>query len=232
MTSHTRYAVYFAPERGSPLALFGAAWLGWDADAGCEVAHPPIPPGVPKTPVAEITATPRKYGFHGTLKPPFRLADSTTRAGLETAIAALAARKPAFEIPALRLARLGWFLALVPGEASAALADLAFDCVRMLDRFRAPLSAAELARRRAAHLTPREEELLARWGYPYVDDAFRFHLTLSGALVPDRLAKAEAALAPLVAPLCAAPLPVREICLFGEASDGHFHILRRFPLAR
>ena len=75
MPVFTRFAVYYAPEPG-PLADFGAAWLGWDATAGSARAHPDIA-GLPR-PVAEITQTPRKYGFHGTVKPPFRLAPGST----------------------------------------------------------------------------------------------------------------------------------------------------------
>ncbi|MEO1612869.1 MAG: DUF1045 domain-containing protein, partial [Pseudomonadota bacterium] len=91
---------------------------------------------------------------------------------------------------------------------------------------------AELAKRRAAGLTPAQEDMLARWGYPYVGPEFRFHLTLSGALPSDIAARVEAALAPLVAPLVDRPMAVREVCLFGEdASDGRFRVIRRFPLA-
>lgn len=229
MTETARCAVYFAPESGGPLAAFGAAWLGWDAEARAPVAHPKIA-GLPMA-IADVTRAPRKYGFHGTLKPPFRLAPGLGRAELEDAVAAFAARWPAFEVPALKPTVFDRFLALAPGAPCAELAALAFACVSGFDRFRAPPSQAELARRRRTPLTPRREALLRRWGYPYVDDEFRFHLTLTGALPPDALAAVAAALAPAVAPLCAAPLPMREICLFEEGDNGRFHIVGRFPLA-
>ena len=62
-----RYAVYYAPQaRG--FAMAAASWLGWDLLAGRTVAQPVLP-----VPLADWTAEPRKYGFQGTLKPPFRL---------------------------------------------------------------------------------------------------------------------------------------------------------------
>lgn len=225
MRACRRYAVYYAPEPG-PFAAFGAAWLGWDAEAGRAVPHP----DVPGLDVAALTRTPRKYGFHGTLKPPFRPTGDVS--ALPGAIDRLARTIPRFAAPPLRLSRIGPFLALVPSAPCPALEALAAACVRSLDAFRAPPAEAELAKRRAAGLSPRQEALLAAWGYPHVLDEFRFHLTLTGALDETACDAAEAALRPLVAPFCAAPMPVTAITLFGEAEDGRFHILRRFPLAR
>ena len=36
-------------------------------------------------------------------------------------------------------------------------------------------------------LTDRQEALLTQWGYPYVMEEFRFHITLTGALDPAHL---------------------------------------------
>ncbi len=224
MTRHTRYAVYYAPPDGSELATFGAAWLGWDAATGQPTAHPDL--GLD---AARLTATPRKYGFHGTLKPPFRLAEGTTEAELSAAVVQVAAAHASFDLP-IRLARLGRFCALVPMGEAAALAALAGDCVQALDRFRAPPTPDELAKRRAGGLTPAQEANLTTWGYPYVLDEFRFHLTLTGAIATEEAAAVEAALADATAHLTAEPMPVREICLFGEAQDGRFRILERHAL--
>ncbi|WP_404817676.1 DUF1045 domain-containing protein [Salipiger thiooxidans] len=226
MQEFTRFAIYYAPEPGA-LADFTAAWLGWDAATGTACSHPEVP-GLPR-PVAEITATPRKYGFHGTLKPPFRLTGS--RAALERDLAALAARLAPAEMPGLALSRLGSFLALTPQGDTAPLSRLAAEVVRGLDAHRAPASEAELARRRKARLSPEHEENLLRWGYPYVMDAFRFHLTLSGRLEPDELEAVAQALEPVLAPLLPTPFCVAELCLFGEDRVGRFHLLHRYALA-
>ncbi|MEO0634837.1 MAG: DUF1045 domain-containing protein, partial [Pseudomonadota bacterium] len=120
----TRYAIYYTPEPGTPLAEFGANWLGWDSAAGAARGHPQVE-GLD---IAQITATPRKYGFHGTIKPPFRLAEGVTPEALDHAVAALARRMTGVTAAPLVLRRLGRFYALVLSEPSEALAALAAAC--------------------------------------------------------------------------------------------------------
>lgn len=227
MTGYQRYAVYLAPKAG-PLAGFAAGWLGWDPACGAKVAHPELP-GLPR-PLAEITETPRKYGFHGTLKPPFALAEGQTEGALRAALADLAARQAPVTLPGLALAPLGRFLALVVQGDAAPLNALAAEVVRGLDRFRAPLTEAEMARRRLSRLSPRQAELLARWGYPYVLDQFRFHMTLTGKLSARDLDATRRVLEPVLAPLLPRPFVVTDLCLFGEAAGGRFHLVERVPL--
>ena len=228
MAVYSRYAVYYVPPKGSALAHFGATWLGWDLDPGTPLPHPDLP-GL-AVPIAEVTATPRRYGFHGTLKPPFRLADNDGGVALRSAVAALAARSPAILGPPLALSPIGRFLALMPSAPFPELDRLAAACVTELDAFRAPPSEAELSRRRAAGLSAAQEAYLARWGYPYVLGEFRFHLTLTGPLDAPTAAEVASVLAPLAAPHCAEPFTVGEICLCGELSDGHFQIVERYSL--
>lgn len=222
-----RYAIYYAPEPGA-FADATARWLGWDAAAGRSVAHPQVA-GLP-APAADLTATPRKYGFHGTIKPPFHLAPGTDAEGLRAALAALAAGLQPVTLPGLRLVDLHGFVALVPEGETTALATLAAAVVMRLDRFRAPPDAAEIARRNPDRLTARQRALLAEWGYPYVMDQFQFHLTLTGALDPAASAATRAALAPLVEPLIPRPFTLRDLVLFGQGDDGMFRILHRYPL--
>jgi putative phosphonate metabolism protein len=221
-----RHAIYFAPAEGSPLERFGAGWLGADAAGEARFA---APAGLAARRL-RITEAPRRYGFHATLKPPFALAAGEDVDGLDAAVAALARAREPFVLPALRVAEIGRFVALVPTEAPPALAALAEACVTGLDRFRAPPGADEVARRREAGLDAVEEAHLVRWGYPYVLDRFTFHLTLTGPLEAAERAEVRAALAAALAPLLAAPLPVGEICRFAEGPDGRFRLLRRFRL--
>ena len=74
------------------------------------------------------------------------------------------------------------FIAVVPTEPSDELIRFAADCVRAFDGFRAPLTPEDRARRRPGKLTERQRNYLDRWGYPYVMDEFRFHMTLTGRL--------------------------------------------------
>ncbi|MEM6594237.1 MAG: DUF1045 domain-containing protein [Pseudomonadota bacterium] len=220
--SYARFAIYYVPPKG-PLAEFGATWLGWDVLAGLE-AHQYDLPGL-----HDITMTPRKYGFHGTLKPPFKLKGGQTQSGLELATAAMAKTVPLALCDGLELTRLGRFLAITPSGALDDLQRIADACVRDLDEFRAPASEAELARRRKAGLSARQEALLSRWGYPYVFEEFRFHLTLSGQL-PDEDIKTWQEILRSHLPDLPAPFVIDQIALCGERQDGRFELIHRYPL--
>jgi len=228
MEAFTRYAIYYAPEP-EPLASFGAQWLGWDAETGTPTAPLQLP-GLP-APVEQITATPRKYGFHGTIKPPFRLAQGTTVDALHDATQALARLLPPARMSGLALSQLGHFLALTPVGPTTELAALASLIVRELDHFRDPPTDTELARRRPEALSPAQRALLTQWGYPYVMEEFRPHLTLTGRLSAPDLAQTHAALAPVLTPILPAPFEVRSLCLFGEDAEGRFRNLHRYTLS-
>lgn len=220
--SYARFAIYYLPPEGD-LADFGAGWLGWDVAAGCAARHPALPG------VDGITDTPRKYGFHATLKPPFRLAEGADAAGLASAVAQMASDCPSATADGLEVSQLGHFLALTPVGDAAGIARVAATCVAELDSFRAMPPEAELKRRRAAGLSVRQETLLQRWGYPYVMDEFRFHMTLTGRLSPEQLDH-WADLARRHLPDIPAPFVLDQIALAGERTDGHFELIQRYAL--
>src|SRR5690606_25376449 len=122
----------------------------------------------------------RHYGFHATLKAPFRLAPGVSPERLRAAVADFAARRPAFAVPAMKVSAIGGFLAVTLATPSPAMQALADAAVAELDAFRAPPTEAEIARRLQGGLTSQQEALLRRWGYPYVFEEFRFHMTLTG----------------------------------------------------
>ena len=231
MDGFTRYAIYFAPPPGA-LASLGARWLGWDAEAGRSASLPPGRdwPPLPRARRA-LTDRPRPYGFHGTLKPPFALAEDGSVLGLHAALGALAPRLRRVRLDGLRVRELGDFVALAPEGGTASLDALAATLVEALDGFRAPPDAEEIARRRAPGLTERQEAMLRHWGYPYVMEEFRFHLTLTGPLAATERAETAAALRPLFEPLLERPFRIDEVCLFGEGQDGRFRNLRRYALS-
>ena len=227
MTGFTRYAVYMVPE--GEFYRAGAAWLGWDSVGGCPCPHPALA-DLPH-PVQTLTATPRKYGLHATIKPPFRLAHGTTAAALAQATQSLCRGLAPVTLPGLAIRRLGGFVAAVPAAPSDALQTLAATVVAELDRFRAPPSASELARRRAAPLSPRHEALLQQWGYPYVMEAFRFHITLSGSLPAHDADRLCAILGTHFAPVLPQPCVIDSLCLMGEDDAGAFHLIHRYALS-
>lgn len=227
MNGFRRYGLYVVPM--GALYRAGADWLGWDSVAGQAVAQPDLP-DLPVSP-AVLTATPRKYGFHGTIKPPFRLAEGTDAEGLAAAACAFCATRAPVILPEMTLRRLGGFIAIVPTARFAALADLAAATVAALDGLRAPPTEAELARRRRSGLSDRQEAMLARWGYPYVMEDFRFHMTLTGRLTPDRAEGVRDALAAYFAPHLSAPFVIDSLCLMGEDAGGLFHLVQRYALS-
>lgn len=221
--SYSRFAIYYLPPDG-PLAAFGAAWLGWDVVRGCTA------PQFDMHGLDDITMTPRKYGFHATLKPPFRLKARQTVEALESDTAKLARKLVPVACDGLQLARLGGFLALTPYGAMDGIEHVAAACVKGLDAYRAPPSEAELTRRRAAGLSARQEDHLAQWGYPYVLDEFCFHLTLTGKLPEDAIEHWSNA-AHGVLPALPKPFVLNQIALCGERHDGRFELIHRHRLS-
>lgn len=218
LESYERYAVYYAPEAESPLARLGAAWLGRDARTGAALA----PPAVQGLPVARelIVGSPARYGLHATIRAPFRLVDGATLEALDAAVAAFAEAAAPAEADGLAVANHHGFLALTPVGAQAALAGLAQAAVEAFEPFRAPLRPEDRARRLASGLDPREVALLDRWGYPFVDDRFQFHITLSERLEAAQAEAARAALAPLFDAAAPKPFRLDRLCIFGDPGGG------------
>ncbi|TXI00775.1 MAG: DUF1045 domain-containing protein [Pseudorhodobacter sp.] len=224
MDQMKRFAIYFAPRDGA-FADAAAGWLGWDARSGQVVAQPDVPG------LATLTAEPRRYGFHATIKPPFRLNDDTRPEDLSRAVADLAANLPQVRMDGLSLGLLEGFLALTPLGDPGRLRDFAAKVVQGLEGFRAPLTPDEIARRRPDTLTPRQRELLAVYGYPFVMEEFQLHLTLSGRLEPAQALPLRLAAERHFAGLLPQPFVIEDLCLFGEDKAGRFHLLHRYPLS-
>ena len=175
-----------------------------------------------------MTAEARVYGFHCTLKPPFRLA--TSYAALREDAASLARSLRPFDMPPLAVADLSGFLALRETRPSPELQALADACVAWVDRHRAPPDAAELGRRRQNGLSADAEALLARWGYPGVFGRWHFHMTLTRRLEPNE----HAFWRPETERFFAEALPqtrrVEDLCLFTQAGPGApFLLAERLP---
>ncbi|WP_170473968.1 DUF1045 domain-containing protein [Ruegeria arenilitoris] len=222
----TRYAIYFSPPTDAPWAQFATSWLGWDMARGVEVTHP-VAEGID---VSAVTDVPRKYGLHATMKPPFHLRQGQTLSELQSACEVLASRLTPIRLDGLEVARLGRFVALRPIGDLSELNNLAAACVQELDEFRHPPSASELDRRRAAGLTPKQDQNLLKWGYPYVLDEFRFHITLSGKLDKSILQIVKTTLDRDLAPMLPVPFQINDLTLVGEAEDGRFHLIHRYAL--
>lgn len=225
----SRYAIYFAPDAGSALHEFGAHWLGRDAIAGTDVPRPALD-GFTAEQQAELTRTANSYGFHATLKPPFHLSEGYTVDQLLAEAELFAAARHPFFIE-LVLRDLSGFLALMQKESKAEMRELAADCVRHFDPFRALPNDAELEKRREAGLSAQQEAMLQRWGYPYVMGEFRFHMTLSKRIKDD--SEREALMREVLRlgeDALSAPVSIDSVSIFRQSDrKAPFTRLARFP---
>lgn len=226
-----RFAVYYAPSFESAWWRAGSTWLARDAQTGA-VCVPPQPPGLAR-PLMELTVAPRRYGWHGTLVAPFRLAGGVTQRDILAATRTWALTQRAFALP-VQAATLGAFVALRPADqrGEANMGAVAASALQALDALRAKPSAADLARRLAAPLSEHQRELLVAWGYPYVFDEFRFHMTLSNSLADADERAALVSWWQLHTPALG-PLIVDHAALFVEPSPGDAFVLwQRVPFRR
>lgn len=205
-----RLAIYYAPARMSVLSQRAAEWL----------ARPES---------ANLTVSARRYGFHATLKPPMQLRQSMD--ALTTALRAFAAGHEPVSIGHLAPRLLGGFLALTVEPQPEALTGFAAEVVESFEPFRAPLDEAERARRLAAPLSARQVELTERYGYPYVLEEFRFHMTLTDSLPLPQQAEMLTEARAWFGEVLAAPIALDRLVLFGEtAAGGPFARLDDFML--
>jgi hypothetical protein len=219
-----RYAVYAVPDISSKLWAFGSRILGYDASQN---AIPSIVSSLKKSDDRwdRWTIGPRKYGFHATLKAPFYLRVATdiqkAEVALMDALADFALSTEPITIGPLEIQILKTFVALVPTHAPRELAKFAADCVEAFEAFRAPLSDKDIARRDPEKLSTRQREYLMKWGYPYVFDEFRYHMTLTGSLNADDLKVAGKVLHEEYGKI-ANPFILRHIALFKQPSPEEY----------
>lgn len=221
-----RYAIYWAPEPETALARFGAGVLGVDGS-------PLRPDFVSEPDWTAIAKAPSRYGFHGTLKAPFHLADGQTEASLHTVLEAFAAFRAPVAMPALSIGPIGPFIAFHASGDDGPLSPFAFEIVRHFEPFRAALSPEEIKRRDPDRLSVSQCENLTHYGYPYVGAEFRFHLTLTGSIVEENLRTRIAAWLRDVAAKAEVAIPahLQSLSLFRQPDpDSRFTEIARFPL--
>jgi putative phosphonate metabolism protein len=222
-----RYAIYFTLPSEAPLGRFGAQALGYDCADAADVPQLSIDGIAPDT-LVSLTAEPRRYGFHATLAAPFRLGNGR-EAELLAAAAAFAQTQSPVRLGALAVTRIGAFVALCPTHKQPALAELEAACVHGFHPFRAPMTAAERERRLKAALTPHQIALMDRWGYPYVLDQYRFHMTLTGPLPAGQRDEVARAFAQAYAPLADDPVEIDAISVMRQDdASSRFRVVGRF----
>lgn len=215
----TRYALYYAPDIDSDLWRRATQWVGRDAATGQDLAAP-ITIGVDASQLHDLTTSPRRYGIHATLKPPMYLAEGYNFQSLLERVSSFCAEQKPVVIGRLNPALVFGFLALVPVTQSDKLADFAASCIKNFDDLRAPMDAQTRAKRLDAGLTAREIELLDAYGYPYIFEFFRWHITLSNQLDAAFQDKMLTAAQKWFAPALAKPIKISGLSIYKEEEAG------------
>ena len=196
-----RFAIYYAPAHDSALGQAAETWL----------AQPDV---------QAISASARRYGFHATIKAPMVLADGMDRTALEMALTEFASAHAPVSLGRLVPTPLEGFLALTAPPQPQPLTDFAATVVAAFERFRAPLSADERARRLKAPLTARQIEQTDAYGYPYVREQLLFHITLTDRLEPAALEAMRSRALDWFGAALAEPILLDRLVLFHEAEAG------------
>lgn len=232
MPQYPRYAIYFVPSADNALYRFGAELIGYDVYSGQPL---PFSEGIEAEieDWKQLTTDPRKYGFHATLKAPITLAPGRTEDALAEALCEFARTPRAIPSIAPIVSSISNFIAIVPDGPCPELQTFAEDCVTAFDDFRKPLTAADRERRNVSALTGRQVAYLDRWGYPYVFDEFRFHMTLAGSLPAERREPVTEVLRKRLAAQNLKSAPIDRLALLrqSDATSG-FTIIAHWPLSR
>lgn len=227
-----RYAICFTPPASDPLSLVAANWLGRNVYSG-DMLEPPAVRGLGIHEIAFHTAVPRRYGFHGVLKAPFHLSADMSESQLLRDLMRFAGTFAPFQISRLEIARLGSFYSLMPSAPCEQIQYLASAIVQEFDRYRAPLSEADIERSDPDGLSAAQFANLHRWGNPYVMDEFRFHMPVTGSINAIDMPRIEAALRTIFEPVLKEPVMVSNVALMiEEGTGGPFRVHSLHPMGK
>jgi len=207
-----RYAIYFTPPHGDPLTLAAESWLGRSAFTGAASTIP--------SEQEAVTVSARRYGFHATLKAPFRLADGVREAEFVEAFETWATARSPFMGPRLVIAQIDGFFALIPESRHEPLQDFARDIVIDFEPFRAPLTPEDIERRNPERLSSAAREMLETYGYPYVLDQFQFHMTLTDRINDTDAPRMRERLNEHFGALIETPITISSLAIFAEPEAG------------
>ena len=225
--SFKRYAIYYAPIENCELDVFGKCLLGWDPYKGEEITKPyPLKlPNLQK--FSRFVLTPKQYGFHGTIKAPFRLKDGYTYNDLENKVGEISKQIHSFHLNKLIIKKLGYFIALIPTN-NLKVNEVSNKFVEGLDYLRDELSENEIKKRNPIKLTSRQKKMLFKWGYPYVFNEFKFHLTLTSKLNIEEIDDVFKSLQNILTQFNLIKINFNSVCIFGQKSDEKFYFIKRF----
>jgi len=236
MTNYKRVAIYFLPKKNSSLENFGKNLLGRDINKKKKISLTRrqkyfINRGFTYfDELKDYCEQPAKYGFHATLKAPFRLKRNVKTKNFYDVISHIAAQHSRFKIKGLKIAYSKKFTFITSRKPNKLLINLENDLVKHLDTFRAELNKTEIKKRIPDSLTFKQNKYLKEWGYPFVFDQFKFHMTLMNQNNNKLSNKQKLELEKLIYKISNNVIEFNEISLLGENKNGHFEEIKRFKL--
>ena len=236
MTNYKRVAIYFLPKKNSSLENFGKNLLGRDINKKKKISLTRrqkyfINRGFTYfDELKDYCEEPAKYGFHATLKAPFRLKRNVKTKNFYDVISHIAAQHSRFKIKGLKIVYSKKFTFITSRKPNKLLINLENDLVKHLDTFRAELNKTEIKKRIPDSLTFKQNKYLKEWGYPFVLDQFKFHMTLMNQNNNKLSNKQKLELEKLIYKISNNLLEFNEISLLGENKNGYFEEIKRFKL--
>ena len=225
--NYKRYAIYYAPIENPELDLFGKCWLGWDPYKGEETTKSDLSKLPSFKKFSSLVLTPKQYGFHGTIKAPFKLKNEYTYNDLENKVREISKQIHSFYFDQLIIKKLGNFIGLIPTN-NLKVNAVSNKFVEELDYLRDELSENEIKKRKPHKLTSNQKQMLFKWGYPYVFDEFKFHLTLTSKLNVVEIDDVLRSLQNILKQVNLNKISFNNICIFGQKSDEKFYFVQRF----
>jgi len=225
--NYERYAIYYAPLENSELDIFGKCWLGWDPYKGSQTNKSDFSKLPDFEKFSKFVVAPKQYGFHGTIKAPFRLKDGFTYNDLENQVGEISKQIHSFYLDQLIIKKLGNFIGLIPTN-NLKVNAVSNKFVKELDYLRDELSESEIKKRKPHKLTSNQKQLLFKWGYPYVFNEFKFHLTLTSKLNNVEIDDVFKSLQNILKQVNLNKISFNNICIFGQKSDEKFYFIKKF----
>lgn len=208
-----RFAIYYTPQPGTPLAAFGRSWFGRANDGATLQAFSEA--GLSGTAAVQpLSARSRYGGLHAVFKAPFSVRDGIGVDALKARLISFAGRRRQAETGPLTLARVGRFLVLRPVKPTPMLDWLAAQCVATFDGYAEPSNGVEA--HQGVCLNDHQRVLLKSFGDPHVLSEYRFYITLTGPLETTHLDRVAQALWPMLEDICASGVTVDGLSLLGE----------------
>lgn len=215
-----RVAIYYSPGSCSPLLQVAEQWFEMKTTGTMSESE-----------TADMLKDPKRYGFHATIKPPFKLKDQYSIGDVEQQMQRFCQHTSSFITPHMEVAKIGRFFCIKPVEESWEINSLASSVVQRFDNFREPAREKDLERRRLTGLNFRQDELLIEWGYPYVLSEFIFHMTLTGKITDERQNKSlREELKKRFSQALSEPLNIDSLSMYTQEGSADFIEHKRFSL--